>query len=48
MKNNYETSRYLDLLKKTLSFYFWEEPGIPIERLQYKYSKNRFGSSKFE
>jgi hypothetical protein len=28
-------SLYLDLMKKTLSFTLWKEPGIPIEKLYY-------------
>jgi len=29
-------SLYLDLIKKTLSFMLWEEPGIPVEKLEYE------------
>lgn len=31
-------SLYLDLMKKTLSFMLWDEPGIPIETYAYKRS----------
>lgn len=29
-------TRYLDLLKKTLAFMLWKEPGIPIEAFAYR------------
>ena len=27
---------YLDLMKKTLSYTLWEEPGVPIETFNYR------------
>ena len=30
------TELYLDLMKKTLSFLLWEEPGIPVEAFNYR------------
>jgi hypothetical protein len=30
------TDLYLDLMKKTLSFLLWEEPGVPVETFNYR------------
>ena len=35
---NAAISLYLDLIKKTLSFTLWPEPGIPLETFNYKRS----------
>lgn len=40
MKNT-AISLYLDLIKKTLSFTLWPEPGIPLETFNYKRSTTK-------
>ncbi len=38
------TELYLDLLKKTLAFSLWDEPGVPIDRYGHRTSRVRTAS----